>query len=118
MADGTVKTVAKSAGGFFQVSLREFSLNSAGATEISVALAGALRDQGGATVLVDQPLCEVTTDKVDAEIPSPQAGVLVEIRGVDRRRRIGLNMRNFGGRRGLNGGAMSSKGNDCIGGGP
>jgi hypothetical protein len=44
-------------------------------------------------------------------------GVLVEIRGVDRRRRIGLNMRNFGGRRGLNGGAMSSKGNDGIGGG-
>ena len=28
----------------------------------------------------DEPLLEITTDKVDAEIPSPAAGVLVEIR--------------------------------------
>ena len=33
----------------------------------------------GDRVDVDQPLVEVTTDKVDAEIPSPVAGVVVEI---------------------------------------
>ena len=33
----------------------------------------------GDRVEVDQPLVEVTTDKVDAEIPSPVAGVVVEI---------------------------------------
>ncbi|MBW2666858.1 MAG: 2-oxo acid dehydrogenase subunit E2, partial [Deltaproteobacteria bacterium] len=33
----------------------------------------------GDTVVEDQPLVEVTTDKVDAEIPSPTAGVVVEI---------------------------------------
>ena len=34
----------------------------------------------GDTVAVDEPLFEISTDKVDAEIPSPAAGVLVEIR--------------------------------------
>ena len=29
----------------------------------------------------DEPLFEISTDKVDAEIPSPAAGVLLEIRG-------------------------------------
>jgi len=33
----------------------------------------------GDRVETDQPLVEVTTDKVDAEIPSPGAGVVVEI---------------------------------------
>ena len=33
----------------------------------------------GETVAVDQPLVEVTTDKVDAEIPSPCAGVVEQI---------------------------------------
>ncbi|MCS5635599.1 MAG: 2-oxo acid dehydrogenase subunit E2 [Myxococcota bacterium] len=33
----------------------------------------------GERVEVDQPLVEVTTDKVDAEIPSPVAGVVTEI---------------------------------------
>src|SRR6188768_205294 len=28
----------------------------------------------------DEPLYEISTDKVDAEIPSPAAGVLIEIR--------------------------------------
>src|SRR5689334_25348001 len=28
----------------------------------------------------DQPLCEISTDKVDAEIPSPASGTLLEIR--------------------------------------
>lgn len=34
----------------------------------------------GDTVAVDEPLVEVSTDKVDTEIPSPFAGVLQEIR--------------------------------------
>ncbi len=34
----------------------------------------------GDTVERDQPLFEISTDKVDAEIPSPTAGVLLEIR--------------------------------------
>lgn len=34
----------------------------------------------GDTVAVDEPLLEVSTDKVDTEIPSPIAGVLLEIR--------------------------------------
>ena len=28
----------------------------------------------------DEPIFEITTDKVDAEIPAPEAGVLLEIR--------------------------------------
>ena len=34
----------------------------------------------GDTVAVDEPLFEVSTDKVDSEVPSPVAGVLTEIR--------------------------------------
>ncbi|MEO7587599.1 MAG: biotin/lipoyl-containing protein, partial [Arachnia sp.] len=34
----------------------------------------------GETVEVDEPLLEVSTDKVDTEIPSPVAGILLEIR--------------------------------------
>ena len=34
----------------------------------------------GDTVDRDEPIYEITTDKVDAEIPSPEAGVLIEIR--------------------------------------
>ena len=34
----------------------------------------------GDSVALDEPLLEVSTDKVDAEIPSPAAGVLTEIR--------------------------------------
>ncbi|MFY7862809.1 MAG: biotin/lipoyl-containing protein, partial [Rhodoluna sp.] len=33
----------------------------------------------GDTVAVDEPLVEVSTDKVDTEIPSPFAGVLEQI---------------------------------------
>jgi len=36
--------------------------------------------QPGDTVEKDEPLFEISTDKVDAEIPSPAAGVLTEIR--------------------------------------
>src|SRR5918995_3980263 len=33
----------------------------------------------GDTVAVDEPLLEVSTDKVDTEVPSPVAGVLLKI---------------------------------------
>ncbi len=36
--------------------------------------------QPGDTVEVDEPLLEVSTDKVDTEIPSPVAGTLIEIK--------------------------------------
>jgi 2-oxoglutarate dehydrogenase E2 component (dihydrolipoamide succinyltransferase) len=36
--------------------------------------------QPGDTVSKDEPLFEISTDKVDAEIPSPAAGILTEIR--------------------------------------
>src|ERR1051325_6189689 len=35
--------------------------------------------QGGERVEADEPLLEVSTDKVDTEIPSPAAGVLSKI---------------------------------------
>lgn len=37
----------------------------------------------GDTVAADEPLFEVSTDKVDTEVPSPVAGVLVEIRAAE-----------------------------------
>ena len=33
----------------------------------------------GEAVVIDQPLYEVSTEKVDSEVPSPVGGVLVEI---------------------------------------
>src|SRR5665647_2281077 len=39
--------------------------------------------QVGDPVAVDEPLLEVSTDKVDTEIPSPVAGTLLEIRAVE-----------------------------------
>ena len=46
----------------------------------------------GDTVQRDEPLFEISTDKVDAEIPSPASGTLQEIRteaGAQRRDRDG-----------------------------
>src|SRR5689334_15446501 len=37
----------------------------------------------GDTVAADEPLFEVSTDKVDTEVPSPVAGTLTEIRAVE-----------------------------------
>ena len=34
----------------------------------------------GDRVKEDQPLCEISTDKVDTEIPSPGAGVITQAR--------------------------------------
>jgi pyruvate dehydrogenase E2 component (dihydrolipoamide acetyltransferase) len=39
--------------------------------------------QVGDDVAVDEPLLEVSTDKVDTEIPSPAAGVLLEIKAAE-----------------------------------
>ena len=36
--------------------------------------------QLGDSVEKDEPILEISTDKVDAEIPSPEAGTLVEVR--------------------------------------
>ena len=41
----------------------------------------------GDTVQQDEPLFEISTDKVDAEIPSPAAGVLAEIKVAGRHHR-------------------------------
>ena len=68
--------------------------------------------QVGDEVAVDEPLLEVSTDKVDTEIPSPVAGTLLEIKaneddtvevgavlGADRRRgRVVRRLRRRGGR--------------------
>src|ERR1700687_2798085 len=35
--------------------------------------------KGGDRVQEDQPLCEISTDKVDTEIPSPGAGVIAKL---------------------------------------
>jgi 2-oxoglutarate dehydrogenase E2 component (dihydrolipoamide succinyltransferase) len=39
--------------------------------------------QVGDTIVADEPLFEVSTDKVDTEVPSPVAGVLAEIRAAE-----------------------------------
>ena len=41
----------------------------------------------------DEPILEISTDKVDAEVPSPGAGILLEIRHAGRRNRRGRNRR-------------------------
>src|SRR5712692_4380695 len=33
----------------------------------------------GDRVIEDQPLCEISTDKVDTEIPSPSAGIIAQL---------------------------------------
>ena len=59
------------------------------ATEIKLPVLGESVTEGtvsrwlkavGETIEVDEPLLEVSTDKVDTEIPSPVAGTLLEIR--------------------------------------
>ena len=54
----------------------------------------------GDTVQRDEPLFEISTDKVDAEIPSPAAGTLA--RDQDRRGRDGADQHS---RRAIDGGA-------------
>ena len=53
--------------------------------------------QPGDKVEVDEPLLEVSTDKVDTEIPSPVAGVLVEIKvGEDETVEVGAELATIG----------------------
>ncbi|MDQ2747854.1 MAG: 2-oxoglutarate dehydrogenase, E2 component, dihydrolipoamide succinyltransferase [Acidobacteriota bacterium] len=63
--------------------------SSAGATEIVMPQMGESITEGtvskwlkavGDTIEKDEPLLEISTDKVDAEVPSPVAGKLLEIR--------------------------------------
>ena len=54
--------------------------------------------QVGETVAVDEPLVEVSTDKVDTEIPSPYAGVLSQILvGEDETAEVGAPLAVIGG---------------------
>ncbi|MFC7502989.1 biotin/lipoyl-containing protein, partial [Nocardioides sp. GCM10030258] len=39
--------------------------------------------QVGDQIAIDEPLLEVSTDKVDTEIPSPVAGTLLEIKAAE-----------------------------------
>ena len=53
--------------------------------------------QPGEEVAVDEPLVEVSTDKVDTEIPSPAAGVLLEIKvGEDETVEVGTELALIG----------------------
>ena len=53
--------------------------------------------QPGESVEVDEPLLEVSTDKVDTEIPSPAAGVLLEIKvGEDETVEVGAELATIG----------------------
>ncbi|MFZ2501547.1 MAG: biotin/lipoyl-containing protein, partial [Nocardioides sp.] len=62
------------------------------ATEVSLPALGESVTEGTVTrwlkqvgdqVGLDEPLLEVSTDKVDTEIPSPVAGTLLEIRAAE-----------------------------------
>ncbi len=53
--------------------------------------------QVGDEVAVDEPLLEVSTDKVDTEIPSPVAGTLLEIKvGEDETVEVGAELATIG----------------------
>lgn len=67
----------------------ENSANSANSTEVVMPQMGESITEGtvskwlkavGAKVEKDEPLLEISTDKVDAEVPSPAAGTLLEIK--------------------------------------
>ena len=70
----------------------------------------------GEEVAVDEPLLEVSTDKVDTEIPSPAAGTLTEILvGEDETVEIGAELARIGGadEKPSEGGAGGSAGSDA-----
>nr|MBA3991247.1 2-oxoglutarate dehydrogenase, E2 component, dihydrolipoamide succinyltransferase [Propionibacteriales bacterium] len=53
--------------------------------------------QPGDTVEMDEPLLEVSTDKVDTEIPSPAAGTLLEVKvGEDETVEVGAELAVIG----------------------
>jgi pyruvate dehydrogenase E2 component (dihydrolipoamide acetyltransferase) len=57
----------------------EFKMPQLGETVVEGTITKWLKGEGDA-VEVDEPLVEVSTDKVDSEIPSPAAGTVVKIR--------------------------------------
>src|ERR1700755_1509541 len=66
--------------------------------------------QEGDQVEVDEPLLEVSTDKVDTEIPSPAAGVLQRIvAGEDEIVEVGGDLAGIGGGGGGDGGARGGE---------
>ncbi|HEY0573367.1 MAG TPA: 2-oxoglutarate dehydrogenase, E2 component, dihydrolipoamide succinyltransferase [Pseudonocardia sp.] len=66
--------------------------------------------QVGDHVDVDEPLLEVSTDKVDTEIPSPVAGTLLEITaGEDETVEVGGQLALIGGDSGASGGSAPSQ---------
>jgi len=66
--------------------------------------------QVGDHVDVDEPLLEVSTDKVDTEIPSPVAGILLEITaGEDETVEVGGQLALIGGGSGASGGSAPSQ---------
>ncbi|MGQ0573722.1 MAG: 2-oxoglutarate dehydrogenase, E2 component, dihydrolipoamide succinyltransferase [Pseudonocardia sp.] len=71
--------------------------------------------QEGDTVEVDEPLLEVSTDKVDTEIPSPAAGILERIVAAeDEVVEVGAELAVIGD--GASGGSVDSAGSDASGG--
>src|ERR671938_203158 len=65
--------------------------------------------QEGDQVEVDEPLLEVSTDKVDTEIPSPAAGVLTKILvAEDETVEVGAELAVIGGEEGGDGGGGGS----------
>src|SRR3954471_7952621 len=66
--------------------------------------------QEGDQVEVDEPLLEVSTDKVDTEIPSPAAGVLTKIVvAEDETVEVGAELAVIGGDSGGDGGAPAQE---------
>src|SRR3954452_21339155 len=66
--------------------------------------------QEGDQVEVDEPLLEVSTDKVDTEIPSPAAGVLTKIVvAEDKTVEVGAELAVIGGDAGGGGGAPAEE---------
>jgi pyruvate dehydrogenase E2 component (dihydrolipoamide acetyltransferase) len=68
---------------------RAATVSTAGATEVVMPQMGESITEGtvskwlksvGDKIEKDEPLLEISTDKVDAEVPSPSAGILLEIR--------------------------------------
>ena len=72
--------------------------------------------QVGDEVAVDEPLLEVSTDKVDTEIPSPVAGTLLEIKvGEDETVEVGAELATIGDKSGGGGGAASAQQDESAG---
>ncbi|MCP1386754.1 2-oxoglutarate dehydrogenase, E2 component, dihydrolipoamide succinyltransferase [Corynebacterium sp. TA-R-1] len=76
--EDTKKDVEKSAKGSSSGSATDVEMPELGESVTEGTITTWLKEVGD-TVEVDEPLLEVSTDKVDTEIPSPVAGTLIEI---------------------------------------